>query len=118
MGELNYTKGKWYVALNGKVLVKSGEQYTEICSMPFSSAREADQMPESEANAHLIASAPALYEALKKGDETLTIVQDIIVEICKTCNPQIAESLVVAQHHLCHVISGSDKALSLAEKEK
>jgi hypothetical protein len=33
--------------------------------MPFSTNREADETPESEANAHLIAAAPDMYEALK-----------------------------------------------------
>jgi len=61
-----YTQGKWYVALNGKIMVKSGEQFIEICQMPFGSTREADEMPEANANASLIAKAPIMYEALKR----------------------------------------------------
>jgi len=70
---MNYTKGKWYVALNGKVMVKhDGEMFTEICQMPFYTAREADEMPESSDNAHLIAAAPLMYEALKAVDDYLS----------------------------------------------
>jgi len=60
-----YTKGEWYVSRNGKILVKQGPNFEEICQMPFGSCREADEMPEAEANARLIAAAPAMYEALK-----------------------------------------------------
>ena len=63
---MNYTNGRWYVALNGKVLVKhSHDNYTQICQMPFSSAREADEMPEANSNSQLIAAAPDMYEALQ-----------------------------------------------------
>lgn len=57
---MNYTKGEWKAAIpegsNGYWLVASNGK--EICTIYESVA-------EIEANAHLIAAAPALYEALK-----------------------------------------------------
>ena len=72
---MEYTKGKWYVSLNGKVLVKHNESFTEICQMPFGSAREADEMPEADANAHLIAAAPKLFEVAKIALDLVKVVR-------------------------------------------
>ena len=59
---MEYTKGDWEVTGSGKrIWVKDGDgvgvtPIVEICG----------DNEESEANAHLVASSPALYEALKE----------------------------------------------------
>lgn len=58
-----FTPGPWYVALNGKI--QSQKTKESICQMPFGSPREADQMPEADANSYLIAAAPEMYALLR-----------------------------------------------------
>ena len=54
---MNYTKGEW----------KQGKRHTDTVYMADENTRIATCFsPNSEANAQLIASAPALYEALKR----------------------------------------------------
>jgi len=55
---MNYTKGKWKVD-------KQGRDYPNMVIEPTSGRVIADCY-DSEANAHLIASAPDMYEALRE----------------------------------------------------
>ncbi len=80
---MNYTKGKWYIALNGKILIKTEQGFTEICQMPFGSAREADEMPEAQANAYLIAATPDMYEALKQIASCKSNVPGDVIDIAQ-----------------------------------
>lgn len=69
-----------------------------------------------EANAYLIAAAPIMNGQLRTGNESLTRVQDIIVEVAKSCSPRHAEMLDVAQSYLCGVIAGNELALAKVGK--
>lgn len=60
---MNYTKGEWKInktewIIGDAYTVKSG--LTLVALVPG-----IDTLPEAEANAHLIAAAPEMYEALK-----------------------------------------------------
>jgi hypothetical protein len=60
-----FTPGPWYVSLNGKVKQKGTERIGDyVCQMPWDTPREADQMPESDASARLIAAAPDMLECI------------------------------------------------------
>jgi hypothetical protein len=68
-----FTPGPWYVSLNGKVKQKGTERIGDyVCQMPWDTPREADQMPESDASARLIAAAPDMLSLLSDmlGDPT------------------------------------------------
>jgi hypothetical protein len=62
---MNYTKGKW--AFNNEFWLGGGY----IVTAPKQNIAEVfgDTLEQGEANARLIAAAPAMYEALKKASE-------------------------------------------------
>lgn len=69
MSEAKFTSGEWKVSNNGETLkVKTGDQ-TTVCQLTFLKGAHGmkGRKPEGEAkaNAHLIAAAPDMYEALK-----------------------------------------------------
>lgn len=68
---MNYTKGKWEV--KGFAEFVCGVWYASITSSdkPIAKVR-GDNKNNCEANAHLIAASPNLYEALKEAHEWLT----------------------------------------------
>ncbi len=72
--EDGFTKGEWIVANSGgTVIVHDGIRYKQICLLekaPLSITKEV------EANARLIAAAPAMYEALKKASKLIFDMKD------------------------------------------
>ena len=62
MSDTNYTKGDWEVYDRWNVRVAGGGRLVANCG-GYSSNYE-DVVEENEANAHLIAAAPDMYEAL------------------------------------------------------
>lgn len=72
-----YTPGPWVLTESGRIRQQAiiGKWDDDICQMPFSSTKEAEEMgPQQLANAHLIAAAPELVEAAK---EALMILSEI-----------------------------------------
>jgi ribosomal protein L40E len=75
----NYTKGEWTVDKTElATFIQSPDTgyVVAICSRP----EWVGEKKERDANAHLIAAAPLLYEALKEADAT-------ICELCVRLNP-------------------------------
>ncbi len=68
---MNYTKGKWKVTCSSPNNPKARDKFYSIISICGASEIELAKLspfrnfPETEANANLIAAAPAIYEALK-----------------------------------------------------
>ncbi len=60
---MNYTKGEWKVAgAFGTTIVSETGEFIATTTSIFAEPRE---RPKDEANAHLIAAAPEMYEALR-----------------------------------------------------
>lgn len=67
-------KTEWVVSLDGKIRTRQAidEDLSDyICQMPFSTAREADQMPEADRNARLISAAPEILAALLQAKDRI-----------------------------------------------
>jgi len=98
----NYTKGDWHIIkdtdkrLHVMSRGKDGTMSINICKMPVH--------PDAEANAHLIASAPDLYEALKGA---VRFIEDFGGHRHLSAFPDNCEH--------CHIIKGGKQALSKAE---
>jgi len=61
MADLNYTKGEWRIEHYPDSQIKIHSGFESICGLTYD-GKVADEV---EANAHLIAAAPDMYEALK-----------------------------------------------------
>ncbi len=71
---MEYTKGEWKVRSGFKVT--AGEEQTWVADCyPYHEKHPRPRVIEAEANAHLIASAPDLYEALREAQITLRVLQ-------------------------------------------
>lgn len=109
MGQMSYTKGGWKAEVDdydGQTYIATEHQnIAKMC---------ADDAHIIKANAQLIASAPLMHGQLKTGTEVLTEIQDIIVEVAKTCSPEMAEQMVIVQSYLCGVVAGNEIALAKA----
>ena len=92
-------KSKWIVSLDGNIrerkLVDAG--YSDyICSMPFSTPDEADEMPGSNNHAQMIVCVPEMLELLEdiKSDMWTTVMPDkqkridVILKFANKHNPK------------------------------
>lgn len=100
---MEYTKGEWKAR-------KSPTGDWIICSPDELICREARHW-----NAQLIASAPHMCGQLKTGVKALNEARKIIVEVAKTCPPEIADHMYVLQAYVSGVIVGNGVALAKAE---
>ena len=62
MADLNYTKGEWRIEHYPDSQIKIHSGFESICGLTYD-GKVADEV---EANAHLIAAAPDMYEALER----------------------------------------------------
>ena len=70
---MNYTKGEWKLDNCGTAIFASNRLVAN-CGGYSLSQHETETLAENKTNAHLIASAPDIYEALKEiiNSETIT----------------------------------------------
>lgn len=65
--ERKWTPGPWTISTENDVCTQIDGEYHAVCTDQFCYAPEV----EREANAHLIAAAPDLYEALEQARDTI-----------------------------------------------
>ena len=76
---MEYSKGKWFVSIDGKIRERAtfDAGFSDyVCSMPFSSESEAQEMPKASIQAQLIAGVPEMFETIQE-----------CIEIEKETNP-------------------------------
>ncbi len=73
---MNYTKGEWKVTKGFKVVagIKSAQAVADVFG---------ETAKEVEANAHLIAAAPDMYEALKALPEQVKWIPEVAKALAK-----------------------------------
>lgn len=80
---MEYTKGEWTVRSGFKVTANEEQMYIADC-YPFHEKQPRPTIIQAEANAHLIAAAPELYEAGKKLVKWLHMLADRAEEKART----------------------------------
>ena len=78
--EMNYTKGEWLIAEEDRnfvyCLCNAGiNTFSLLVQGGYDNNNKRTSKEELEANAHLIASAPLMYEALKEADNLIKLAR-------------------------------------------